>query len=88
MVLACADMSGINGIGGMRHDLADDTAPRKETKRRATWCQRSYAAPDGMTSMATRGFEGHDADLMEQLRRDILETCVMPPIHCSYMLIS
>jgi hypothetical protein len=28
-----------------------------------------------MTPLATRGFEGHDAELAEQLRRDILETC-------------
>ena len=36
---------------------------------------RSYAAPDGMTPQALRGFEGHDVELAEQLRRDILETC-------------
>lgn len=37
--------------------------------------RRSYAAPDGMTPQALRGFEGHDVELAEQLRRDILETC-------------
>ncbi len=30
-----------------------------------------------MTPQALRGFEGQDAELVEQLRRDILETCAL-----------